>query len=519
METPSTIDPDALQAAVEAFLSPISPSSPCGQDVSYDPDFLELKNEIDNLGEGAVVDFGRITAAASGILKGKSKDIRVAVYLIVGLARTRKAEGIVEGLAIVRHLVEAYWDDLHPIRANRRVPALTFLATNLSAWLERDENRKELNEPDILELAASEVRRLSDVLSERLGDSAPPFGRLERALRDAKPKEMPKPVRPATGSHVESKRDGRGEDGEAEIARVEDDTSATLALYQIASLFRKSDPTNPVSYKLVRAARWRTILKAPDDADGVTKLPPPAPQRIQVLQNLVTNADWAILIQETEKAMQESGFHVWLELQQIADKGLRAAGPAYENAADAVVSETLQLVKRVPRLVELSFNDGTPFASLEARDWIEALRGGGSTGASQHGTQDEATLETIQVADALAAAGKLQEALAGLLEASRSAQSGAERFRLDLHSARILRKSGKNHLAKGILSNLEERVLKYALDEWDPSLVVDLWTEMIAVYEKLSGKKGADAEEARRKVDEILSRLATLDINTALRLA
>jgi len=74
-------------------------------------------------------------------------------------------------------------------------------------------------------------------------------------------------------------------------------------------------------------------------------------------------------------------------------------------------------------------------------------------------------------------------------------------------------------LAKGILSNLEERVLKYALDEWDPSLVVDLWTEMIAVYEKLSGKKGADAEEARRKVDEILSRLATLDINTALRLA
>jgi type VI secretion system protein VasJ len=232
-----------------------------------------------------------------------------------------------------------------------------------------------------------------------------------------------------------------------------------------------------------------------------------------------SEGDWEILRQETEKAMQEPGFQFWLDLQQVAHGALVSSGPAFRQAADAVVDETMQLLGRAPGLVDLSFNDGTPFVSFETREWLDEHSSSSDESSGTAKETDDETKEVVRNAATLAADGKLNEALTTLSHAAGSARSGAKRFTYELAKARLLRKSGNDQLARNVLSELNERIVRSEIDEWDPDTAVELWTEMIAAFGKLASKKGPQAEFAKQTIDDVMAKLTRIDVNAALKLS
>jgi type VI secretion system protein ImpA len=111
-----------LTSPVESLLQPVAGAAPCGADLEYDPAFLEIERLVQGKPEqqmgSAVVpaqepDWNAIVQRATALL-GKTKDLRVAFHLTRALLNRDGFAGLRDGLAVLRGLVERYWDGLFP---------------------------------------------------------------------------------------------------------------------------------------------------------------------------------------------------------------------------------------------------------------------------------------------------------------------------------------------------------------------------------------------------------------------
>lgn len=107
---------------VEKLLAPVDGESPVGADLSYDPSMME----IDQLAAGkpeqqvgdTIVpaedpDWKELRGRCTDLL-GKTKDLRVAMHLLVTAVKMDGIKGLCDGLALIRGILEKYWDKFYP---------------------------------------------------------------------------------------------------------------------------------------------------------------------------------------------------------------------------------------------------------------------------------------------------------------------------------------------------------------------------------------------------------------------
>ena len=114
---------NAMALDIESLLSEVSPEVPGGEDLSYDQSFLALEDMVRTKGAGGVVagvedaaaepNWREVRETSLGLLQ-RSKDLRVAMYLALALLKMDGIGGLREGLALLRGLLERYWDHLYP---------------------------------------------------------------------------------------------------------------------------------------------------------------------------------------------------------------------------------------------------------------------------------------------------------------------------------------------------------------------------------------------------------------------
>lgn len=107
---------------LEALLKPVSAEQPCGADLEYVAEFLQLQELARGKPEQVIGD--KVRAAQeppwpkvreeSEVLFGSTKDLRVAGILHCALLKTAGVAGLEDSLALIRGLLERYWDHLYP---------------------------------------------------------------------------------------------------------------------------------------------------------------------------------------------------------------------------------------------------------------------------------------------------------------------------------------------------------------------------------------------------------------------
>jgi type VI secretion system protein ImpA len=107
---------------MESLLQPVSPEAPCGTDLEYDPAFLELERSSQGKPEqqmGSTIvpaqepDWKDVSNKALALLT-KTKDLRIVSRLVRGLLNTEGLVGLADGIAVMRGLVENFWDGVYP---------------------------------------------------------------------------------------------------------------------------------------------------------------------------------------------------------------------------------------------------------------------------------------------------------------------------------------------------------------------------------------------------------------------
>lgn len=106
---------------IEDLLKPVSAESPCGPNLEYDdPDFLQLKKILETPKENMLganqakeVNWSEVITLVEALLS-RTKDLRLAVWIIKPWIHRDGLAGLVNGLHLVNDLLTLYWVDIHP---------------------------------------------------------------------------------------------------------------------------------------------------------------------------------------------------------------------------------------------------------------------------------------------------------------------------------------------------------------------------------------------------------------------
>src|SRR5678809_489533 len=107
---------------VEKLLAPVDGENPVGADLSYDPSVMEIdqlaagkpEQQVgDTIVPAEEPDWKELRSRCTEVL-GKTKDLRVAMHLLVAAVKMDGLKGLCDGLALIRGILEKYWDKFYP---------------------------------------------------------------------------------------------------------------------------------------------------------------------------------------------------------------------------------------------------------------------------------------------------------------------------------------------------------------------------------------------------------------------
>ncbi|MCW5833035.1 MAG: type VI secretion system protein TssA [Labilithrix sp.] len=516
---------DHLETILEqtaALRAALAGDSPAGADLSLEPEFEQVKAELEKLSslEGGDVDWRLVVDRAEDLLANRTKDLRLAVWLTAGGVERSGWRGFVRGLAVCRGLVADLWDPLLPARPKARTNIVLWLGERVAPKLE--ELSVSLADGDDVRAALTLVEDIDRLLADKLGDSFPGIRGLVSATK-ARVRDIPEPPpEPVAAPAAEAAASDWADDddepppppppaGGVQLSTSAADADTTTrtcgeALVALARSLLLADLSRAWAYRLHRKGIWLPFEHVVVEG-GVVPLPGPDAATVEQLRDLLASARWHELVVVGEEA--SARFPLWLDAQRFVAVALERMGTPFTSAREAVGREATDFARRSAFLLGARFEDGVPVASPETADWleVEARRWQLGSRANDVGRDEDRDL-AARFAEArdLVAAGRHAEGLAIAVQLARRGSDTRERFRSSLDVARLAMNAGAHEVARPILEGLVAIAAAHALETWDPSLCARLYA---GLYRCLP----ADAPD-RAKVFEVLCRL---DPGAALR--
>ncbi|MBC2714123.1 MAG: type VI secretion system protein TssA [Desulfobacteraceae bacterium] len=519
---------------------PISPDQPAGSDVRYEPEFDSLQAEIDKLSSPSAVDstdWEKVHDLSIKILSTKSKDILVACYLAVSRIHIDQIDGLADGLTILHDMVKLYWDSLFPPRKRMRgrLGAIEF-------WIEKTESaletikagttndrwdeinsalagldsflKESLPEPPLLTPIERQVRRL---LEQSGGQEKPQEKQSDKdASATSEPAVVAKPESGA-GGFKKPVKDPENKESEKDAQKIAQ--KGFQKIRQAALLIFDENPMDASSYRYRRIAAWVSVSSLPPTNGDKTQIPPPPPHELQNILDLRTSRSWDFLLRSAEHKISQ--FIFWFDLNRLVAEALINMGEEYISAHQVVCDETAFLLHRLKGLDRLAFSDGTPFADLETRQWINNISlGGGTNPAEQIPIVDSGQVSEIvdqmsaRIKEAWDLVKKMKTVEAvGLIHSElQNCNSQKESLFWRMALCRILLGSDKKEMALPHLELLIHDIDNYQLEAWDPGLALS------ALMIVRTGYSSFTENQLKNKALEILNRIAKIDPVEAMRI-
>ncbi|PKN04817.1 MAG: type VI secretion system protein TssA, partial [Deltaproteobacteria bacterium HGW-Deltaproteobacteria-9] len=365
---------------------PISVDRPCGSDVRYDSEFQKLQNEIDKLSlpsAAGSVNWEKVVHFSSDILAHKSKDLLVAIYLSVALTYTRKHDGLSMGVKLLMDLMGKFWEQLYPPRERMRgrIRAMEW-------WAEKMESA--LRQLPQVPVPESQVRILKDHLDQveqwivNHLENPPSLNAIRNFAGDFIVQHevtvQKEAMKPSTSQLIAVVTENKKNQDSPSVQPEEIQSSWNEGrkrehylqkILEMSSYCRQQNAADPLPYRLNRKLLWCNIEELPVSTNGLTRIPAPDKQIVKMLFDLHNSGDAEAVLKAAEGRLPQ--FIFWMDLNRFVAESLTKLGAHYTKAHRAVCRETAFLNYQLPGLEDLSFADGTPFATLETKNWLRSI--------------------------------------------------------------------------------------------------------------------------------------------------
>jgi len=488
---------------IEELLVPVSPESPAGEDVSSSIEFSRLmearrRDRAGKCTEGWNPSSGlkhpewqQAIDIAMDLIRNRSKDLTVAVYLAEAVAHVHGLPGLCRIIALIQGLLDTFWDDLHPEMESEhdveyRIGALNLLSRLIDTWIQEANPAGD----GLADLAAA-LTGLASVAKDRCRQ--PSIDLEDLAARLVRMSIPPAPQ--ASASRVEPST--------PEAAEPSFDAGSLGAwLLKMSRDALDDDPFSPLSFRLSRTAAW-SFKELPSECDR----PAPSAEDRDRIQSIVDHGRrWL----ECEKLFWRPEGRLWLDLQWHAFIAFTELGREYDAVKAVIREEVRGLVNRFPGLVDEKLADGTPVASPGCREWLLEVTVSPPAAPSASPASEDSDPGRLEEAAACVEKGDLPGALRRL-DAGAPPPSGRTAFQLRNTLAEMMLAQGRKAAALLLFEDLLERADTHGLDVWEgPECVISLLENLISC----SDRHAPAMEQERRR--RWMARLCRLDAAGAM---
>jgi type VI secretion system protein VasJ len=529
-----------LTQIVNDCLTPLSDGGPEGIDAKYEPEYMAAQEEIAKITVGDGTDWKIVADSCTTLLTQKTKDINIAGYLCLAWFKTKGYDGLDQGLEIYLGLLSSF--DYYPKKMSEakthkmRSASIEWLNLRVSEFIDAFPPQQGNDSPESIVQGFDRLLQIEGVVQETF-DPAPSLFRLievlgryrERALKHVKSEEneqAPEEGRSSPDSDKEStsgskpaeKKDSSEirENADSDPVHTRNrnvqtaDTQAVPndlenpsgTLMTVAGVLRENDPADPMAYRIMRVVKWENLKNAPpSDNDGKTRIPAPRPEMMGAVKKSFAAQDPLVTIRICENAFSGYGLW-WLDLQYNMVMAMERAGQQFIRAKEGVQSELASLTARFPKIIELKFSDGTPFADEKTQVYVRELNASVKGRGAEIETSipsDDLLGKTLNQAKKMASESDLDGALTFLQRGINESSGQRNRFYCRLQAGAMCLKYGRIYEALVILEDLYERSSGIHLRDWDPKFYFSLCMTLERVYRK-NGK--AVSPEKQKMIHE-----------------
>lgn len=473
------------------WLHPFTSGSETGDDPAYDDNFLLMREEINKI---SGTDSARLCELARKCLCECAKDIRVVTWYVQARLSRDGEKGLAEGLLLLVAMLTRYGQACHPQRPVARKAALEWLNSAkvidaLLLWPEVDRNDAGLT--------AGAINLLQSAVADWPEAEKPSFAGLCTALENrlARSGGMEALV-PQNSSAQDHGREPAHSDS-PQLSAVKSGRDL-LDQAKLLSRWLSEQPQGWLaSHRLIKTVRWDTVNQIPPlDSSGRTRLVPPKPEYRAQLKRLYLQKNWTELVEQASQMYCEGVNHFWFDLQWYLWQGLSHAGQPWDTWTDSVLCDLRLLLKRLPGLEGLAWNDGTPFADEVTTAWIaekvneEGLMYGDELATVVNGPADDVLLlesEAMEKGDT-----EGPEAALTWLQSRPGMDTPRHRWLIRLLMARVAEQYGRNEMALHLLGELTICAPQLTLGDWEPGLLFEIHARRLKLLRLKAGRSESD---------------------------
>jgi type VI secretion system protein ImpA len=358
-----------------------------------------------------------------------------------------------------------------------------------------------------------------DGYGDRFGAAAPSYVPTRKAIEEVqylagvllqKKLEIdPDPPEPEPVQTFDAASGGPSQAGPITVEPVSRD-DAFNRIIAVASYLRRTEPSNPASYLMLRGLRWGEVRAAKGKLEPRLLAAPTTALRSN-LKLLLLDGKWSSLLEAGEGAMGQPCGRGWLDLQRYVIVACSRLGPDYQAVETALRNALRAYLAEVPEIAEVTMMDDTPTANGETQKWIAEDLGAAAAPEAPQGDQEGAVADSEDTtALDVARSGRPEAAVAILNAQLAQERSQRGRFRRRTQLAAALVESGQTGIAQPILEELVAQIDALKLEEWESGEMV---AEPLALLYRVLHKLDADAATRQK----LYLRICRLDAIQALK--
>ncbi|MDN6319603.1 MAG: type VI secretion system protein TssA [Marinobacter sp.] len=470
---------------VEQVVTPLEGEAAAGKALGEDDALGFLEDEIMKIGSlaHADIDWSKVESESLKILSARSKDLKVLGFLLIALQRGGDGERFALSLYLLNGVLDAWWEEGWPYPGDKGKRARKMMFTQMLQRASKGVQgiSFDVSVGDGRSFCLEVLAKLETQAQQRgLPDDA--LADLKRAVAKlAQPQQAAASSEKGSGAASASSSDTVGDSAKASTTPSATTVNPSLgaltldpsneratrqSLLKVADMLTETEPERPLGYQVRRYAIWQNITSIPPTRDGKrSDLAAVSADRVAEYREALEKSPDQALWQRVEQSLSVSPF--WLDGHWLSASVASALG--CDSCADAIRAAAGEFVEKLPQLAELTFNNGTPFLSPDAQDWLW------SAPASKQSNGSASPWEqAYDKARELAAQKGLAPAMQLLEEGLAQAREPREQFYWRLASAQLMKEAGLVSLATRQVQDLQQQVGGLAIEDWEPALLKQL---------------------------------------------
>lgn len=453
----------------EKILRPISPESPVGTKLLEDSllDFIE--NQMIKVGSlsHADVQWDEVEKSAINLLENKTKDLKLLTYLLQCLQHKTTPERFTLSIHILSDFMGAFWQTCFPAPGDRGLlPRRKFFSQianrSMQAAEKLDVAMFDSDSKSELDKAVKDLNKAAEKLSLPLDHIEAMEVSLTRKFAFLNKKNE------VNQADQAKKSDGNSVQMDVKAAKIDIDGSSDRAVKQtllkVSDFLSELEGAEALVLRLRRFAVWQSIKALPEiDANGQTQLMPVSPDRIREYEeHLRRGADLA-LWRKVEQSLTVAPF--WFDGHFLSYR--IAMKLQKKDCAEAIQTELLSFIYRLPKVLDCSFKSGIPFADEETKKWLSSVEEQATNQTSMSVGWDEKRKEAFT----LAKEGGLSVALGMLNEGLQQSKEPRDSVYWRMLLADTLKQNKLAAMAVEQYETLHTQVQGMSVSDWEPSLI------------------------------------------------